>query len=270
MEKFDGYFPYARWNGVFPSKDGWYFYYYQEHHGRHVFKVDKQSLLLQTSEVFSLLDKEIYVTAQEYVSEEALHIKNQRRKDCLEIGKSLEWSGEKFIEEISSKSVNEEEWVGEVESFNLQWEKGKLYWASVLFEAIFLSLWWLFSFHSGVFGRFNRSLSVRLAFSPLLLFVPHFLGYVPYLFSFGASGGILYPAFAMLLSLPFSWIPVNSIEMELLGGLPQPLQYISPVPFSPMAMSFMGAVSPTGLCVFAVLVLGGGKVITWYFAKGKT
>jgi hypothetical protein len=42
---FDGYFPYAHWTGIFTSRDGWYFYYYQEHHGRHVFKEKKEELL---------------------------------------------------------------------------------------------------------------------------------------------------------------------------------------------------------------------------------
>jgi hypothetical protein len=145
-----------------------------------------------------------------------------------------------------------------------------LYWASILFEAIFLPFWCLFSFHGGVFGKYNRKISLRFAFSPLLLFIPHYLGYAPYLFSFGPSGGILYPAFAILVGLPFGWIPFNPIEIWFLKMLPQPLAYISQIPFSPMAISFKGAVSPTVLLIYAFIVLGISKIWCTYAQKKES
>jgi hypothetical protein len=125
---------------------------------------------------------------------------------------------------------------------------------TILFEAVFLSFWWLFSFHAGIFGKYNDKFIIRLAFSPLILFIPHYLGYAPYLFSFGPSGGILYPKFAMLVGLIFGWIPFNALEIEVLKMLPQPLSYISQTPSESMAISFSGRVSPTVLC-FLLLVL---------------
>jgi len=270
LEKFDGYFPYADWTGIFPDKDGWYFYYYQEHHGRHVFKVSKQSLLEQAGEVFTLLDQKIFTTVQDKTRGDTLAAKNKRRQGCLKIKEVVNSNKDRFIDEVSSRNKNDIDRASEIESFHYQWEKGKVYWASILFEATFLPFWWLFSFHSGVFGKLNRKLSTRLAFSPLLLFVPHYLGYAPYLFSFGPSGGILYPLFAMLISLPFGWVPFNPIEIELLKVLPQPLSYISQVPFSPMAMSFSGSVSPTILCVFAGIVLFFSKVLVKFRAKNRS
>ena len=266
-KEFDGYFPYAHWTGIFPDIDGWYFYYYQEHHGRHVFKVRKQSLLEQTNEVFSLLDQEIVTTAQENTREGALIEKNERRQACLKIRDAVNLNKASFIDDISSRSKSNIDQKREIESFHFQWEKAKIYWVSILFEAIFLPLWWLFSFHSGVFGRLNKKLSTRLAFSPLLLFIPHYLGYAPYLSSFGPSGGILYPLFATLIGLPFGWLPCNPIEIELLNVLPQPLLYISQVPFSPMAISFGGGVSPTMLCAFACIVLIFSDVVVKYRAR---
>lgn len=270
LEKFDGYFPYAHWTGIFPNKDGWYFYYYQEHHGRHVFKVTKQSLLNQVGEVFTLLDQEILTTVQDKTRDDTLAAKNKRRQNCLEIKNTVNSDRNSFIEKLSSKGTNDIDREDEIESFHYQWERGKVYWASILFEAIFLPFWWLFAFHSGMFGKFNRKRSTRLAFSPLLLFVPHYLGYAPYLFSFGSSGGILYPLFAVLISTPFGWVPFNPIEIELLKLLPQPLSYISQVPFSPMAMSFNGSVSPTVLCAFAGMVLIFSKPLVKYRARNQS
>ncbi len=267
LEKFDGYFPYAHWTGIFPSKDGWYFYYYQEHHGRHVFKVTKQALIAKTNEVFTLLDKEILSTVQENTRYDTLIAKNKRRENCLEIKNDVNSGRGSFINEVSSTSSGSMDRANKIESFHYQWERAKVYWVTILFEAIFMPLWWLFSFHSGVFGRFNQSRSARLAFSPILLFAPHYLGYAPYLFSFGPSGGILYPQFALLISIPFGWIPYNPIEIELLKVLPQPLAYISQVPFSPMAISFRGGVSPTVLCAFAGFVIILSKVFVKYRAR---
>ncbi len=270
LEEFDGYFPYAHWTGTFPDMDGWYFYYYQEHHGRHVFKVSKQSLLEHTDNVFGLLNEQIITTVQPETRGDTLSVKNERRQDCLKIKEEVNSSKDRFIDQVSSNGKSSNERISDIEGFHYQWERGKLYWASILFEAIFLSFWWLFSFHSGVFGRFNRKISIRIAFSPLLLFIPHYLGYAPYLFSFGPSGGILYPLFAMLYSIPFGWIPFNPIEVELLKVLPQPFSYITQVPFSPMAMSFRGSVSPTVLCAFAGIILIISNVLGRFLARQKS
>ncbi len=274
LEEFDGYFPYAHWTRIFPDSNGWYFYYYQEHHGRHVFKVSKQALLATTEEVYELLSTEIESTAQQYsrisIDEKIknLKYKNERRIDCLRIKQNTNLNHEQFINTVSEESSRrfregffakiedaKEYREEELRSFQYQLDRSKLYWASILFEAIFLPLWWLYSFHAGVFGKYNRKLSLRLAFSPLFLFIPHYLGYAPYLFSFGPSGGILYPLFAMLVGIPFGWIPFNPIEIEVLKVLPQPLYCISQIPASPMAISFRGNVSPSGLFGFAFLVI---------------
>lgn len=259
LKKFDGYFPYANSTGTYPDIDGWYFYYYQEHHGQHVFKVSKQSLATQTSEVFTLLDRKISSTAQNYIYDDKLELKNAKRLACLGIKESTEAMD--FIDQVSSVSSRDPNKAREIGNFQQQWERSKIYWASILFEATFIPLWWLFSFHTGVFGKYNKTLSLRVAFSPLILFSPYFLGYSPYLFSFSTNGGILYPIFAMLIGLPFGWIPLNPIDIELLKVLPRPLSYISQVPHSPMAMSFFGRISPTILCAFAVLILSASRLL---------
>jgi hypothetical protein len=289
LKKFDGYFPYAHWTGIFPENNGWYYYFYQEHHGRHVFKVSTQALLVTIEEVYRLLESEIESTAQQYSGfnneEEITNLKrkNERRLDCLRIKNTTQLNYEKFINTVSEESSKrirdgffariedaKEYREKELRSFQYQLERSKLYWASILFEAIFLPLWWLFSFHGGVFGKYNRKISLRLAFSPLLLFIPHYLGYAPYLFSFGPSGGILYPLFAMLVGVPFGWVPFNPVEIWFLKMLPQPLAYISQIPFSPMAISFKGAVSPTVLLVYTFIVLGISKIWCTYVKKKES
>ncbi|TAA48420.1 hypothetical protein [Corallincola spongiicola] len=270
LEAFDGYFPYAHWTGIFPNKGDWYFYYYQEHHGRHVYKVSKQSLLKQTEDVFKLLDVKIESSVQSMGRNDSLSGKNTRRLSCLKAKETVDSNKEEFIDAISNQSKNQENTASALDSFDLQWERSNRYWVSIVFEAIFLPLWWLFSFHGGVFGKYNSKISVRLAVSPLLLFTPFYLGYTPYLFSSGGSGGILYPLLAMLGSIPFIWIPYNSFDIGFLNMLPRPLAFISQVPSSQMAVSFFGGVSPTILFTYIGVVLGGSKLINKYrSAKSK-
>jgi len=256
VKKFDGHFPYARETGIFPSQDEWYFYYFQEHHGRHVYKIKKTGLLVEVGEVLSLLDQELTSTIMGETRPDYVLESNKKRVACLDIKKSVASEPDRFIDVINIEIANK------YDNFDAQWERSKRYWISIIFEVVFLSLWWLFSFHAGVFGKLNKTRRVRIAFSPLLLFFPHFIGYAPYLFSFGPSGGILYPIFASFMSLPFGWLPFNPVEISILSYVPQPLSYISQVPFSPLAMSFYGSVSPTVVCVYAGLVLAIGRMVS--------
>jgi len=263
LEEFKGYFPFTKETGVFPNKGDWYFYYYREHHGRHVFKLKKESLENTIPELFTLLDNEITTTVQERTRYDDLESKNKRRVNCQNTREVVNANKNEFLVEINTASKNQSNQF-QLDSFDRQWDRGKLYWVSILFEAVFLPLWWLFSFHSGAFGNWNKKRSVRFALSPLLLFIPYFLGYSSYLFSFGPSGGILYPLFAHIFSLPFIWIPFNAFDIAILSQIPQPLISISQVPFSPSAVSFYGGVSPTSLLVYIALVF-----IVSYLVKRK-
>lgn len=262
LSGFDGYFKYARSIGIFPSREGWGFYYYQEHHGRHVFKVPNETVLAAVPEVKSLLPKEITSTGQEGFHE-VLPEKNVRRQRCWGLAENAEGDDTQFVEaviEYGAGGQNGKYREQQLKSFTRQWELAQRYWATIAFEAVFLSFWWLYTWHGGFFGKLNEKKIYRVAFSPLFLFAPHYLGYAPYLFSYGPSGGVLYPLFAMLVSLPLYWIPYNSIEIAVLKHFPQPLFYISQVPFEALATSFSGGVSPTALCIYAVIVIAIGKL----------
>jgi hypothetical protein len=274
LNAFDGYFPYARRTGVFPKTDGWYFYYFQEHHGRHIYRVTEESLIKTVHEVFPLLNIEITKSAQKNLRERELGEKNMRRKECHKLMADIKGNDTQFIEKVNIERSSASNHLGgerEIASFKIQWERAKIYWVSVVFESVFLCFWWIFTFHKGAFGKLNEKFSIRLAFFPLILFIPHYLGYAPYLFSSGPSGGILYPLFAiMLVALPFGWVPFNLIDIWILELLPQPLMYISQGPASPLALSFHSGVSPTVLIIYAILILASNKLWRKYVKKEKS
>ena len=106
---FDGYPARTRSVGILPVMDGWSIYYFQEHHGRRLFRVDGSDLIERAVEVVPLLDDDAIA--------------------------------------VRGRSVPEAEPSG--------WN------VSIAFEALFLSLWWLFTFHPVAFGRFAPSRDVR-------------------------------------------------------------------------------------------------------------
>lgn len=262
-QSFDGYFPWFKEVGLAPARDGWHFYYYNEHHGRHLIKVDSLAVIAQINEVFKLLNKPITVSKHDFSHDfglnEQLKRKNARRISCLDLKEKVNSDNQAFMAQINNTAARPNPAIYKdshtLTGLDAQWQRSKRFWMAILFEALFLPLWWLFSFHGGVFGKYNRARTSRLALSPLLLFTPYFLGYAPYLFSFGETGGIVYPAFAVTVSLPFQWSGLNPVDVTVLNLLPNPLMHITQVPYSPMAVSRYAAVSPTVLIGFAILVL---------------
>ncbi len=110
------------------------------------------------------MDTPITTSAQTHPKPDLISSKNEKRINCLNIRDNTVANPQLFIEQINQLGHNSS-------SFDKQWERSKIYWASILFEAFFLPCWWLFTFKAGFFGKYNKRLSVRLAFSPLILLI---------------------------------------------------------------------------------------------------
>jgi len=260
--------PYEKSALALPRINNWYFYVFQGHHGQYSYKVQEKDLLKSIDQLFLSLDNKISSNKLDPLHDSYNGLNNKSHFiNCRKLRKQHNSDPHLFLEAINSKitqqnnSSERSKWI--VDGFHHQWHKSKLYWATILFEVAFLSFWWLFTFASGIFGKLNDKAYKRIAFSPLFLFIPYYLGYAPYLFSFGAQGGILYPLFAMIVSEPFSWMPFNSFDIALLGSLPKFLVHIAPVPVNPAAVSFHSSVSPSSLILFALLILG----LRWCYIK---
>lgn len=255
---FDGRHEHSYWRGAFPAIGDWYFYYVREHHGRHVYRVSHDTLIAHVPEVYSLLERGPEWPSAADRRDRQFIKKSERFAECSDMRIQAGEDYALFLEQVDAANgspFRHMDGQEEIDSFLLQWGKARLYWVAVLFEAVFLWSWWMFTFHRGVFGRLNERLDVRIAFSPLLLLVPHYLGYAPYLLTFIPHGGILYPGFADVAYLVFGWVPNNAVDVWLFENLPKPLWPISPTLAAPMAASYSGSVSPTALLVFAGVVL---------------
>ncbi len=258
---------YAQWDGVFPRIGNWYFYYFQERRGRYVYRVSHNVLVDHVPQVYAHLRRGPQWPPATTRRDREFVQKSERFAECLDISIQAGGDHSLFLERVNatsaspSRRVDEQE---EIESFLAQWRKARLYWATVLFEGVVLLAWWMFTFHRGVYGRLNKRLDVRIAFSPILLLAPHYLGYSPYLFTFGLSGGILYPAFVGVVYSAFGGIPINATDIWLFEELPQPLRHISQIPAAPLTISRWTAISPTALLVFAGVVLVIARLLRQY------
>lgn len=245
LESFNGYFPYARAMGIFPSQRDQFFYYYKEHHGLHVFSVNKASLNTTTNQVFDLLNKEITTSKQRLNRHNDMQDKNDRRLNCQRIRNEVSSDENTFLSLLTK--VNPEQLYLDI--FNRQMHRAQYYWLAIFFEALFLPLWWLFTFHPGIFGQWQKKRSIRIAFSPLLLFIPYFLGYAKYFSTFNTlTDGIFYPIFLIFFSIPFRGWPQNTFDTTLLLILGDN-HYVS--------------ISPTVVLFYMVVVLA----ISFFFRK---
>ena len=99
--------------------------------------------------------------------------------------------------------------------------------------------------------------------SPLLLMLPHYLGYAPYLFTFGPSGGIVYPVVALIFTLPASWIPPSAVDVAILSLVPRPLSWISQVPGEAMAWSYRFFVGPVAALLYGASLVAIATTVAW-------
>ena len=252
IDQNDGYYPFARNIGLIPNKGDWFFYYYIEHHGRHVFKVHKKELLLLSDKLLNHLNNRS--KSRIFTRFDNEEEKNRRRVKCLNDFQSSNNSISVFLNNFNQSLTDNHKLNYQTRGFDVQWQKYKLFWFSVLFEASFISFWWLFTFHTGIFGKINTSISNRVAFSPLIFFIPYFFGYAPSLFSSSVNGEYIYSLFGAILYIPFTWVPSNPIDLWIFKLLPNPLFHISQTSFAASATSYLAVISPTVLVLYSIIV----------------
>lgn len=75
------------------------------------------------------------------------------------------------------------------------------------------------------------------------------MGYAPLAFTYGPSGGLLYPLYLLFASLLLDLIPCTSLDRALLGALPRALGRLSQLPGPPSPITFYACIGPIGCLV---------------------
>jgi len=263
-------------SGIYPKRDDWYVYYLQRHHDQPLFKVGKEEVEALLPQVVSKLSLPVAASrdrvcagrSESFCTSE-LHRKNEKRKTCLLMLEQDERSEKAFLDRLSQlttatlASPDADRLERMTSEFDARWKHAKLVWITCGFEFVFLVCWWLFTFAPRIVPSIAGRWWLNLMLSPLLLMLPHYLGYAPYLFTFGPSGGIVYPIVALLITLPASWIPPSSVDVAILSIPPRPLAWISQVPGEAMAWSYRFFVGPVAALLYGASLVAIATTVAW-------
>ncbi len=161
--------------------------------------------------------------------------------------------------------------VAEEQLFWQRWQRANWYWASILFEWVFLSGLVIFVLWPVIRNRSVLRCALHVGLLPLLFLLPTYLGYATYSFtSAGPSGGVLYP----YLLVYIRGGTVTALDSSILAHLPQVLEPLSTPIGSWMALTGMGMPGPTSAIIAGVLIGGLIAAISlgygWWLKRDAT
>jgi hypothetical protein len=262
LPEFKGHETNSHFGGAYPVIDGKAYYYAQRHHDSLLFSVPLEDVLHDLPNVQEHLANpqppqssncvgyrslcELYKKSAERRSECAKYF-GTAKVDAMDMPKL-----EALRITISKATTFPPYDEGGDAEFRGRLGRAQRAWATYAFEAFYLAAWLMF-----VAGL--RPLRVRwywrVASAPFLLCLPFFLGYAPMTFTFGPSGGFVYPIYLALASFPMKIVPCSALDSFVWQFFPSILSSLSQVPGRPAAATFMGCVGPVSSLGFGLLLL---------------
>jgi hypothetical protein len=242
-------------HGFYLPRDGWFIYYDQGMHGRHLMRApaaDAEALFPKVADRLRRAppgvlrpDVEAGFRTWEHsgaAPDDAAGFLGRLREARLD---RLQRENPRLYQYV----------LPEEDEFNDRWWRiGRFRW----------NLWFEFAFLTGLIlfaawpwrrnaGRWRWAAHVALL--PALLCLPYWLGYAPLTFtSGGETGGILYPR----LIIEFRGLPWSELDTAILRALPGPLEPLSQTPGPMTSLSGLGApgvVAMSGLGLIAGLAV---------------
>jgi hypothetical protein len=276
LPEFKGHQTYSQFGGAYPVVEGKAYYYAQMHHASVLCFVpvgDVLSDLPRVQEQLANPQPPPPVNCVRYRSLCALYKESaEHRSDCAKYFGSVkvdamntqELEALRITMAKASKFPPYDE--HEDAEFFGRLGRAKRAWATFTFEGLYLAAWLMF-----VVGvpPLRMRWFWRVACAPFLLFLPFFLGYAPMTFTFGPSGGLVYPLYLALASLPMSIVPCSVFDGFVWQLFPKLLSGLSQVPGSPMAATRIACVGPVSSLAFGVVLLAGVSAIIYARKKFK-
>ena len=134
-----------------------------------------------------------------------------------------------------------------------RWERAERVWITAGFEVAFLTGWLLFVAWPWLRGAGATRWALHFGLAPLLLYLPHALGYAPAVFHARPSGGLVYPALIVLFLLPALLFPRTPLDVVARNELPDVLEPLNQVPTTPATwLSPSVGLGPTGVILYGL------------------
>ena len=236
--------------GTYPGQDGWFVYYVQGYHGQALYRLKREDALADWPKVLDNLRR----ADQEGNSSNSAFTRMYRSWPLARPGGDsadelpahvrearLEWAKERGEESYQLMLAEEK-------GFEERWARAGRYWVNVLFEFVFLGAVLIFLLWPWLRRKGAIRWILHVGFTPLLLFLPMYLGYAEWSGTcVGPSGGVLYPWVTTLLPD----CPWTMSEAEVVAAIPKVLEPISQLP-GPMISFTGGTRTPSPLMLLMI------------------
>ncbi len=243
---------------IYATQGEWFIYYDQEIHRQVLYRVKESVAMADFPSVVAALQTHSKSPDRSYVQEgfRAWKAADTEGRDVrlllAEIRKAR-------LAELKHAYPNESAAFDSLDDeFETRWHRANRYWLTAVFEFGYLAGLILFVAVPWLRQGGCLAWAMHLGLVPLLLLLPWYLGYVPWVFTSAfPDGGILYPWLVIPLR-GFTWTKVDSF---ILQHIPKILEPLSQSSGAPMAISGLGAFGPVaafwtglviGACSFAV------------------
>lgn len=276
LPEFKGHHTYSHFGGAYPVVDGKAYYYAQMHHESLLYSVPVEYVLRDRPNVQEHLTNPQPPPSSNcvgYNSLCALYKESaDRRSACADYFGSVKVNvmDTQELESLRITMAKASRFPAyderEDAEFYGRLGRAKRVWATFAFEGLYLAAWLMFV--AGV-PPLRVRWYWRVACSPFLLFLPFFLGYPPMTFTFGPSGGFVYPLYLLLASLPMNIVPCSGLDGFVWQLFPNVLSGLSQVPGSPVAATRMACVGPVSSVAFGALLLAGISAVIYVRRRFK-
>jgi len=280
LKAFHGHLKYSYWGGIYPPIEARLFYYTQDHHRQFLYSVSPAEVASDLPEVRAALQLDVKKCPNsdpelcEFYKDGAptrLMCRNYLARSAASapiVGVVSDIQKARLrLHRFGQIDTREEE------AFRARLARADRVWLSLVFEGVFIIGWVLFTAWPWLRGaRFGRFV-LHFGLSPVLLFIPYFLGYAPMTFTFGPSGGFVYPSYLVLASVPVGRIPCSRVDEVLWNMLPPLLAPLAQVPGAPAAATTYRCVGPFASLLFGAMiavVLLAGRQLTRGFSGWRS
>jgi hypothetical protein len=245
--------------GVYPRTEGWLIYWEQGHHSRSLYRLTPALAAADLAEAIEKLDPR-----------DALYIGSPTVDACrawLAASASDSAAPERRVLAVTEARISaivdadtsaDKRTLRRFDDFREQWRRGQHVWRNFVFEALFLTAWMAWLAWPVLRGATPKRWALHWGLAPLLLAVPFYLGYAPYAFTFGPTGGFFYSSMLVLVMLPVFLLPCTPLDIAILTALPRPLVELSQLSGPAMAMTSITCLGPVSLVAYGLL--GGGAI----------
>jgi len=275
---FAGHGAYSYSGGVYPEFNGELYYYDQRHHNEILYVVSPSEVLASVPLVREHLRSDQPLDDGACNADPTSNCARYedgapRRATCRA---SLPWSAATVLTTADLERVrvrveserNSEYLLQSDAAFRERIERSRRVWLTFAFEGLYLAAWLGFVAWP-LFAPSRIRWYWRVGAAPFLLFLPYFLGYAPMTFTFGPSGGFIYPGYLLLASIPMQLVPCSPADTYLWEILPPVLSQLSQVPGTPLAVTYMSCTGPASSLFFGVVLVIVGVLITFVWSKIK-